>query len=173
LRHGFVRNELNRIGPLPYFEWATRRILTERVVGLKFLYYQLELEYARNCNVPDIPSLLPGLEQRRDLRINHLKRRNRLPTFVSWKLAQHTDRRAQLGRGLWSPSVRSRDSTYGDITINLSSDECRDEFAQTEQWQSYYDAAFSEHPFVEMHYEDSRGGQARRAGAWIARLQGP
>ena len=107
LRHDFYRNEINRIGVVPYFERVTRRFFTERVVGVKFLYYQLEPEYARRWNVPDIPNLLPVLEARKDLRIIHLKRRNRLATLVSWKLAQHTDRWEAFRAGGRSRSVQS------------------------------------------------------------------
>jgi LPS sulfotransferase NodH len=168
LQHDFIRDEINKIGVMPYFEWATRRMLAERVVGVKFLYYQLELEYARRWNVPDLPSLLPVLEERKDLRIIHLKRRNRLATLVSWKLARHTHRWARLDPGPLSRSDGSRDSMYGKITINLSYDECQDEFAQIEKWERLYDAAFAKHPFVEMYYEDlvadKRGEMARALG---------
>jgi len=164
LQHDFIRDEINKMGVVPYFEWATRRMLAERVVGVKFLYYQLEPEYARRWNVPDIPSLLPVLEQRKDLRIIHLKRRNLLATLASWKLAQKTRRWRQPGSGQES----HRGSTDGAIRVNLSYDECRDEFAQTEEWQRYYDSAFAEHPFVEMYYEDlvadRRGEMARALG---------
>ena len=154
LRHDFYRNEINRIGVVPYFERVTRRFFTERVVGVKFLYYQLEPEYARRWNVPDIPNLLPVLEARKDLRIIHLKRRNRLATLVSWKLAQHTDRWEAFRAGGRSRSVQSPDSMYGEITLNLSYDECRDEFARIGEWERFYDAAFAEHLFLEMYYED-------------------
>jgi LPS sulfotransferase NodH len=166
LRHRHFRNQINRIGVVPYFEWATRRMFTERVVGVKFLYWQLEPDHARRWNVPEIPSLLPVLEQRRDLRIIHLKRRNRLATLVSWKLAQRTDRWAQLSRGGESQPVRPRDSVYGDVTVNLSYDECQAEFAQVEKWEQLYDATFAEHPFLEMYYEDlvaDRRGETTRA----------
>jgi LPS sulfotransferase NodH len=166
LQHGFIRNEINRIGAVPYFEWATRRMFTERVVGVKFLYYQLESEYARRWNVSDIPSLLPVLEERRDLRIIHLKRRNRLATLVSWKLAGHTQRWARLDAGRLSQSGQSRDSMYGEITINLSYDECQKEFARVEKWERFYDTTFAKHPYLEMYYEDlvaDRRGETARA----------
>ena len=128
-------------------------MLFERVVGVKFLYYQLEPEYAARWSVPALPSLLPVLQERTDLRIIHLKRRNRLATLVSWKLARQTDLWSQLG-GRQSQSVRSRNSMYGEITFHLSYDECRDEFARIGKWEQFYDAAFTEHPFLEMYYED-------------------
>jgi LPS sulfotransferase NodH len=166
LQHGFIRDEINRMGAVAYFERVTRRMFTERVVGVKFLYFQLEPEYAHHWNVPDIPSLLPVLKERRDLRIIHLKRRNRLATLVSWKLARHTRRWARLGPGQLSRSDQSRDSMYDDVMITLSPDECRNEFAQIEQWERYYDAAFANHPYVEMYYEDlvtDRRGEMTRA----------
>ena len=46
-QHDFVRNEINSIGVVPYFERVTKRLFKERVVGVKFLYYQLESEYTR------------------------------------------------------------------------------------------------------------------------------
>ena len=138
----------NRIGVVPYFERVTRRFFTERVVGVKLLYYQLEPEYARRWNVPDIPNLLPVLEARKDLRIIHLKRRNRLATLVSWKLAQHTDRWEAFRAGRQSRSVQLRDSMYGEITFNLSYDECRDEFARIGEWERFYDTAFADYFFL-------------------------
>ena len=164
LRNGFVRDEINRIGAVPYFEWATRRMFTERVVAVKFLYYQLEPEYAYRWNVPGLPSLLPVLKERKELRIIHLKRRNLLATLVSWKLAHQTHRWQRPAHGRLSHS----DSIYGDITIKLSYEECREEFAQTEKWQWFYDTAFAQHPFLEMYYEDlvadRRGEMARALG---------
>ena len=154
LRHSFIRNEINRMGVVSYFEWAMRRMFTERVVGVKFIYYQLEAEYARRWNVPDIPSLLPVLEDRKDLRIIHQKRRNRLATLVSARLAYHTRRWTQRGASGASRSDRSHDSAYGDITIKLSYEECWNEFAQMEKWEHYYDTAFAKHPYIEMYYED-------------------
>ena len=161
LRHDFIRNEINRIGSVPYFEWSTRRMLTERVVGVKFLYHQLESEYARRWDVPDIPAVVPALEERTELPVIHLKRRNLLATLVSWKLAHQTHRWHQRGQGQRSQG----DSVDGEITIDLSYDECRDEFTQTEERQRFYDTAFAKHPFVEMYYEDlvadRRGEMAR------------
>jgi LPS sulfotransferase NodH len=154
LRHDFFRAEIRKMGAVPYFERSTRRMFNERVVGLKFLYWQLEPEYARHWDLPDLPSVFPVLAARKDLRIIHLKRRNRLATLVSWKLAQRTDRWAQLIRGGQSQSARPRDSVYGDATINLSYDECQAEFAQVEQWERLYDTTFAQHPYLEMYYED-------------------
>jgi hypothetical protein len=130
VRHDCYRNEINRIGVVPYFERVTRRFFTERVVGVKFLYYQLEPEYALRWNVPDIPNLLPVLEARKDLRIIHLKRRNRLATLVSWKLAQHTDSWEAFRAGRRSRSVQSRDSMYRETT---STKACR-EVSWTALW---------------------------------------
>ena len=81
LQHDFIRNEVNRLGAVAYFERVLQRMFIERVVGVKFLYFHLEPEWARQWNVPDVPTLLPVLRQRRDLRIIHLKRRNHLATL--------------------------------------------------------------------------------------------
>ena len=47
-----------------------------------------------------------------------------------------------------------RNSLYRNITVRLTYEECREEFAKTEQWQQFYDQAFTSHPFLEMYYED-------------------
>jgi LPS sulfotransferase NodH len=90
------------------------------------------------------------LRERKDLRIIHLKRRNLLATLVSWKLAHQTQRWQRRDHG----RLAHDDSVYRDITIKLTYEECREEFAQTERWQQFYDAAFGQHRFLEMHYED-------------------
>jgi LPS sulfotransferase NodH len=166
LQHSFFRNEINRVGVVPYFEWATRRMFAERVVGVKFLYHQLEPEHAARWNVPALPALLPHFQKRTDFRIIHLKRRNRLATLVSWKLARQTDRWTQLGSGRLSRSLRSGDSLYGELTINLSHEECQSEFDRIDTWERFYDAAFAKHRYIDMYYEDlaaDRRGEMRRA----------
>lgn len=150
LQHEVFRNAINKMGSVAYFEHCTRRLLAEQVVGLKFLYYQLEPEYAQRWNVPDLPSVLPVLERSKELRIVHLKRRNLLETLVSWKIAAQTHRYRQYNQDRSSGAGKA----HSNITVNLSYEECRHEFEQTEQWQRYYDAAFANHPFVEMYYED-------------------
>jgi LPS sulfotransferase NodH len=150
LKFDFIRNEINKMGAVSYFDHTTRRIFTEQVVAVKFLYYQLEPEYAHRWNVPDMPSLLPVLKERKDLRIVHLKRRNRLATLISWKLAHQTRRWKHPGHDRSSKGHSAEPKT----TVNLSYDECEQEFAQTERWQQSYDAAFAGHPFVDMYYED-------------------
>ena len=150
LQQDFIRNEVNKLGAVAYFERVLQRMFIERVVGVKFLYFHLEPEWARQWNVPDVPTLLPVLRERRDLRIIHLKRRNHLATLVSWKVAHCTQRwqRHEHGR------LAHRDSLYRNITVKLTYEECREEFAKTEQWQQFYDQAFTSHPFLEMYYED-------------------
>jgi LPS sulfotransferase NodH len=150
LQHEFIRDEINRIGVVPYLEHARRRLLAERVVAVKFLYYQLETEYAQRWHVPELPALLPVLQAKKELRIVHLKRRNHLATLISWKLARQTQRWRQPGASR-PPDAASKDD---HPTINLSYDECQHEFEQTERWQTFYDNAFAAHPFVEIYYED-------------------
>jgi LPS sulfotransferase NodH len=140
MRNVLIRAEINRIGPVNYFENETRRMLGEAVVSVKFLYYQLEPYYAERWQLHNVSDILPVLRSRTELKIIHLKRRDRLATLLSRKLAERSGN--YVG------------GSYEEGKITLSFQECIDEFSSIERWENFYDSAFVSHDLIEMYYED-------------------
>lgn len=98
----------------------------------------------------DFDSLLSRFEQTwrhlRDdtsLKVIHLKRRNKLETFVSLKAAFLTNEwMTMTGR------------TENKFSFNLDFEESRQYFDYIEKSETYYDSLFSAHPKVDIWYED-------------------
>jgi Sulfotransferase family len=140
IQNTLIKRQINKIGPVNYFDNISRRMLTEKVVGVKFLYYQLEPAYAGRWGVENLPEMLPALQARTDIKFVHLKRRNKLATLISRKLA------ARSGKYVGG--------SYGDGRLILTSQECLAEFQAIERWEDLYDSEFASHDVIEMYYED-------------------
>jgi hypothetical protein len=113
-------------------------------IGIKILYYQVSSGYAQEWGVNSLPRVLEFLKSDKDIKIIHLKRRNRLRTFVSFRVSGTTEQYR-----LFEESEKVE-----DIQIELSPDECDEEFNQIGQWEREFDEAFRHHNTLEVHYED-------------------
>jgi LPS sulfotransferase NodH len=91
LRQPHSRAKIDELGVAGSLEEAfRRRRWREKTVGIKFNYYQLEKPYAEKWHLRDIETARQFLRDSRDIRIIHLKRRNRLRTVISMELAART-----------------------------------------------------------------------------------
>ena len=139
-----VREEIRRRGAGAYLERCLRRKGFERAVGFKVLYYQLEESYARRQGLPGLAGASDYLAGREDVRIIHLKRRNRLRRLVSAELASTKSEYWRVEGDAGGP----------EPTIRLSAEWCRRDFERTRAWEETYDGLFAHHPGLEVVYED-------------------
>ena len=109
-----------------------------RTVGFKLFYY-----HARKANQSAVWSYL---QQDRELKIIHLKRKHLLQTHVSRKRAAMTDR--------W---VNTSGEPDEDVSIRLDYQECLDDFVQTRAWEAENDSFFAGHSVLEVQYEKLAG----------------
>jgi LPS sulfotransferase NodH len=83
------------------------------------------------------------LSEMEDLRVVHLRRRNLLKAYVSWKIAQKTD--------VWKQANDS--SVELDKRVTISPEECVTFFEQTLQQEKIADERFSGKPVLQTTYE--------------------
>jgi LPS sulfotransferase NodH len=88
------------------------------------------------------------LKSQQDIKIIHVKRRNRLKTLTSIRVAAVT-------RKFYNTSRTGDQTEKGDnIRIGLTVDECEKEFRLIGKWEELYDDAFRDHEMLEVYYED-------------------
>lgn len=155
LRRPQQHARIEQRGAVAQVQRALQRSWTEKAVGIKVLYYQLEEAYAREWGVPDLGDVLPTLVQDSSIKVLHLKRRDRLRTLLSLKTAALTKEFLATGR------TREQEPP----TLTLDPEECIAEFERIGQWEAAYGGHFQEHPVLDIHYEDlvaDRAGQCQR-----------
>lgn len=140
------------VHPYPTFPWTIPyrnafpvRFLRRRIfrrmptwvdaVGFTLFYDQCRSRWNRR--------IWSFLQQRGDLRVVHLKRRNILRTHLSLQKAMQTNRWIQL-----------QDGDFDRATVRLDPDDCERAFADTRNNERAMDAFFGRHAKLELHYED-------------------
>jgi LPS sulfotransferase NodH len=144
LRKPDVREDIIRCGAVPYLESYLKVRLFKPVVGLKILYHQLEEKYAQHWGINDLGKVLEYLKSNKAIRVIHLKRRNRLRSMVSIKVAGKNKVYA----------IRNDRKRNKEITIKLFMDECLKHFEDVDHWEKKYDNFFQDHSLLEVYYED-------------------
>jgi LPS sulfotransferase NodH len=126
--------------PIKFLENNIFRGYPKRIaaVGFKLLYY--------HAHSSALVTVWDYLKSQKDIRIIHIKRLNVLKAHISRQRAVMTDKWVNLTgeQEFYSP-------------IELDYDECLDTFIKTRQWEETYDAIFSNHPMIEVLYEDLAG----------------
>jgi len=128
-----------------------------RAVGFKMFYY-----HARDG---EWQAVWPHLQQHREIRVVHMKRRNILETHLSRQRAEATDS--------WVNTDGKREEAP---TIALDYQECLADFERTRNMEERYDALFSDHPKLLMDYEELAGdysGSMRRVFEFLDLDQEP
>jgi LPS sulfotransferase NodH len=145
LRQPEIKKKVLTLGPALYARRCFDRTGFESVVGIKILYYQIEQRYAQKRGIERLPEVFDFLKSHEDIKIIHLKRRNRLKTFTSFRVAN-----------LINKHIEFKEHAGGDnnIRISLASDECESEFNRIGQWEKFYDHAFQGKKMLEVFYEN-------------------
>jgi hypothetical protein len=139
-----IRAEILTFGPAPYLERCFARKESELAIGIKVIYYQVTDENARWWRLERLPQTLDLLSSNRDIKIIHLKRRNRLRIVVSHRMAHRTKQ--------WILCDESE--RIDDVQIELSADECADAFDRIGRLEREFDDAFRHNKILEVTYED-------------------
>lgn len=146
-----------RIGPLRRcLEREPVRFLDEVVYGpypRRFQAVGFKLFYG-HARQPGWQPVWDRLQDRGDVVVIHMRRRNVLKALISFARAERT--------GVWE-SRRGRRPDPGPIALDY--EQCRYLFEQNRRWEAECDTRFVDHAQVDLLYEDltrDRAGQMRR-----------
>jgi LPS sulfotransferase NodH len=107
----------------------------KKAVGFKIFYY-----HAQDGNHKSVWNIL---QNQKDLKVIHLKRKNILKTHLSKKRANNT--------GKWIKLTKENEEFE---PIVLDYDECLYEFTKTRTWEEQYSTLFEGHDQLEVFYEN-------------------
>lgn len=135
-----VRREINSVGHIPYFQCALRPMFTEKAVGLKILYHQLDARYGEVRGIPGVECVRDAMVADETLRFIHLKRSNLLSALISVKLADLS--------GSW------HGKSYDIASVEIDTEWARDTLAEYETDMETFDRILPKDRVLEMYYED-------------------
>lgn len=140
-----VQAKINAAGAVGYVKQSFQRMDYEIASGFKLLYPYLEPEYAKRVGIPSLPGVVDYLGQEKNIQIIHLKRRNKLKTLTSVKLARLSKKYV---------SFEDQDPMNDEQQILLTAEECESFFLQMEAWETKYDQLFAGDRLLILFYED-------------------
>jgi LPS sulfotransferase NodH len=148
--HGRELKQLRRKDPVAFLSAIGDMARSEgyRVFGFKMLYAHGTYSSTATEYLANLP----------DLRIIHLKRRNRLRRFVSLKRA--------MTSGVWTLS-QGEERAPEKAPMDLDFDECVEDFETIAKGERGYDEFFSRRTTLEVFYEDLTAD----LDAWSSRIQ--
>lgn len=129
---------------MDYIEYLFARRRLESTVGVKLLYFHVQEDYAARWEIDTIPHIFHYLVEDKRIRIIHLKRRNRLRTLTSRRIAEKT-------RQWVLNDEQQRELRH---VIELSPYECETDFRQIGKWEEEFDTLFNQHRKTVVYYED-------------------
>lgn len=107
----------------------------KRAIGFKIFYY-----HAQNDSWKCVWTYL---QEQKDLRVIHLKRKNILETHLSRKRAGNS--------GMWVNLTGEKEVIQA---MTLDYEECLNDFITTRRWEEQYGAFFKDHAILDISYED-------------------
>ncbi len=140
LQSASVRRRICSVGPEAYLDRRLSRMSNEAIVGVKLLYRHLEDDYGEKFGITDTSGLTEYLRSAEDIRLIHLKRKDRLAAVISTRLAYES--REWVG------------GSYGDRTLVLPVDWVRRRFERLENWEAKIARTYRSDRLLEMTYED-------------------
>jgi len=138
-----TKRRIGRLGPVRYVEQLLKPPLFKKAAGFKLKYYYVSQEYGEQMGVDGLPDVLDFLVSRRDIKIIHLKRLNRLKTLVSTRVARITGVYLDTGKR----------EAPGEARFELMPERCERAFKRMEECETSFDNTFKDHPMLEVHYE--------------------
>jgi hypothetical protein len=140
-----VQAAINVTGVVGYVNQCFQRMDYEIATGFKLLYPYLEPEYAKRVGIPSLPGVVDYLAQEKTIQIIHLKRRNKLKTLVSIKLARLSKKYIRFD---------DQDPMNDEQQLLLTTKECETFFLQMEAWETKYDQLFAGDRLLNLFYEE-------------------
>lgn len=144
LRVSDVQAKIKAVGPVRYIQNSFKKRFYKHAVGMKILYHQLKERYAEKWEIAELSDILEGIRNQDDIKIIHLKRRNRLKTLISGELARLTKEYVK----------REQNSQTKEVPIALTPEQCELFFEKIDQNEKYFDTCFQSHPVLDIYYED-------------------
>ena len=129
--------ELRRRDPIRFLNEFVFYAGKRKAVGFKFKFEELSLSQFEEAT--------DYLRRNTDIKIIFLTRKNLLKRYVSQYLAVHVNKKYNFHKGEALPPTER---------IRLEASECASDFVFTSRRQATYRAFFSEHPLLEVTYED-------------------
>ncbi len=117
-----------------------------RAVGFKIFYY-----HARD---PEWTAVWEHLRQDKTLRVLHLKRRNLLEV--------HLSRQRAMVSAEWVNTGGGTATKVGAVALDYA--ECLADFVQTRTWEREAETFFSDHPYLELVYEELAANPEQEMG---------
>jgi LPS sulfotransferase NodH len=123
--------------PVRFLEEKVFRKFPKRVsaVGFKLFYYHAQEDSRR--------VVWDFLRDQKSLKVIHIKRNNTLKMILSEKKAFKTDR--------WTNITGETEAKF---SVTIDYEECLQRFSHEQQMQEEFDTYFSDHPKIELIYED-------------------
>ena len=143
LRDDSYRKHLQQLGTINVVTDQLKRRAFESATGLKVLYHHFGSEYGKQWNINDFQDLLNYFRLQKDIRIIHLKRRNRLKTVTSHRVAFTTKKYMQ----------QDENSNNNDVSIHISREDLEREFKAIGDAENFFDELFVSHPKIDVVYE--------------------
>lgn len=150
-------------GPVRYVRNCYRKYFYKKAVGTKVLYYQFGKPYADRWHIKKLETVLDHILADKTIRILHLKRRNRLKTLASKKLAMLTKEYVN-----YHPDKKTQ-----QVRVEISPQECDDFFNEMERTEQEFDGIFKDHDKLEVFYEDLVSDKEKTCAAVLDFLQLP
>ena len=133
----------------------------EKAVGAKFLYYQLEEEYAERFDVPSLKTVQEFVRSDVRLKIVHLTRRNLLKTVVSMLVAAKT--------GVYR--AHDQKELPRDAAVFIDPADCIRRMEEIQQFENRVREWFRHHDVHEMVYEDLVADQDKQTNRLLKFLR--
>lgn len=143
LEHPWVMTRIREIGSVGYLKERLQRKGNENAIAFKLLYEHLEPDFAAKWGLADMENLTEYIRSATDLKVIHLRRRNRLQNLISHRIAEVTKTYI-----LFNPNKRTN-----DVQIELTPQECEAEFLRVAALEEHYTHMFAHHPTLEVFYE--------------------
>lgn len=143
LEYPWVMSRIREVGTVGYLKERLQRKGNENATAFKLLYEHLEPDFAEKWGLADMQDLTEYIRDSTELKVIHLKRRNRLQNLISHRIAEITKTYI-----LFNPDKRT-----SDIQIELTPQECETEFVRVSGLEQHYAGMFAHHPTLEVFYE--------------------
>ncbi len=144
LRQKEIHAQILTCGCCRYIRNCFKQHNLEQAVGTKILYHQFRKWYANRWQIEGLNQALECLRGDTQIKIIHLKRRNRLKTMASGIIALQTKKYVKT----------ISNEKEQEMQIELPKEKCEEFFGKIGEVEQEFDGYFQGHDKIEVYYED-------------------
>jgi len=153
MRNDDLKKEIIDLDPVRYIKqcYDVRHVKKHKksrshitAIGAKVLYHQFKPDYESKWAIPGLAKVFDFFKSNQDMKVIHIKRRNKLKTLVSEKLAHQTQQY----------TLKTEADRASEVVIELHKPQCNKVFNEISRLEKKYDRIFGQHDFLEVYYED-------------------